>query len=314
MILGWPYKHKRVGVASDGKFGRLGPFDYYWSNGKKIKLPHTGSDYRIGCNVPNYSPLDGRVYEVVNGTTGYGKYVRIALKNGYKVAFAHLNRIDVKKGEIKEGQRIGLVGNTGTGTGCHSHLELRNPSNRLVNPETIIKWRVLKESRVYLTKNQKTKICRDLLGRNCSPVAYKAKLTREDLLSRAYKEVSSNYIKLDRLRGDLKTLKDKIANDYISKTIYHKALEKADKQHSKVVSNLQGEYTVVWEKLKKCNTTKGGGVVGILDGKKTYIVGLGIILMAIGGFLSGDLTLAQAITSGLVGFGFGAVRHGISQK
>ena len=49
----------------------------------------------------------------------------------------------------------------------------------------------------------------------------------------------------------------------------------------------------------------------MLEGKKTYIVAVGIILVAVGGFLSGDLTLLQAVTQGLVGLGLGALRRGV---
>lgn len=52
----------------------------------------------------------------------------------------------------------------------------------------------------------------------------------------------------------------------------------------------------------------------MLEGKKTYLVALGIVLVAFGGFLNGDLSLLEAVTQGLVGLGLGAVRRGIETK
>ena len=52
----------------------------------------------------------------------------------------------------------------------------------------------------------------------------------------------------------------------------------------------------------------------MFNGKKTYLVALGIILVAVGGFLSGDLTLLEALTQGFVGLGLGALRHGVANN
>ena len=45
-----------------------------------------------------------------------------------------------------------------------------------------------------------------------------------------------------------------------------------------------------------------------LEGKKTYIAAIAIVLSAIGGFLAGDLSLGQAVTTVLEGLGFAALR------
>lgn len=51
-----------------------------------------------------------------------------------------------------------------------------------------------------------------------------------------------------------------------------------------------------------------------LSGKKTYIVVVGVVLVAVGGFLAGDLTLQEAINQTLMGFGLGALRMGVAKK
>lgn len=46
----------------------------------------------------------------------------------------------------------------------------------------------------------------------------------------------------------------------------------------------------------------------ILSGKKTYIVAVGAIVAAIVAFLTGEMTLAEAVNSGLLGAGLGTLR------
>ena len=54
--------------------------------------------------------------------------------------------------------------------------------------------------------------------------------------------------------------------------------------------------------------------MNVLSGKKTYLVALGIILVAIGNFLVGDATLVEAVNQILLGLGLGALRLGIGNK
>ncbi len=51
----------------------------------------------------------------------------------------------------------------------------------------------------------------------------------------------------------------------------------------------------------------------MLDGKKTYIVMLGGILAAIGGYLTGDMSLAEAVILGVNSLGLGALRAGVAK-
>ena len=51
-----------------------------------------------------------------------------------------------------------------------------------------------------------------------------------------------------------------------------------------------------------------------LDGKKTHLVALGVVLTAVGGLLSGDLTLLAAITQTFAGLGLSALRMGVAKK
>jgi murein DD-endopeptidase MepM/ murein hydrolase activator NlpD len=52
--------------------------------------------------------------------------VEIRHASGRSTLYAHLSRIDVKKGQhIDQGQRLGAVGMTGWATGPHLHFEFR---------------------------------------------------------------------------------------------------------------------------------------------------------------------------------------------
>ena len=51
----------------------------------------------------------------------------------------------------------------------------------------------------------------------------------------------------------------------------------------------------------------------MLQGKKTYIVAIGIVMAAAGGFFAGDATLQEAITQALTGLGLGALRMGVKK-
>jgi hypothetical protein len=51
--------------------------------------------------------------------------------------------------------------------------------------------------------------------------------------------------------------------------------------------------------------------MNMLQGKKTYMVALGIVLAAAGGFFAGELTVQEAIVQALTGLGLGALRMGV---
>src|SRR5699024_7771321 len=65
-----------------------------------------------------------------SGVGGYGNVVVIKDSNGYIHVYAHLDSVNVKKGQnISKGDMIGRQGATGQVTGSHLHYEIRKPSN-----------------------------------------------------------------------------------------------------------------------------------------------------------------------------------------
>lgn len=88
--------------------------------------PHTGIDYACPIGTPILSSADGTVIFVGDDTKGYGKYIIICHYDGSGTLYAHLNSISVSKWKsVKQGDVIGLSGNTGNSTGPHLHFEYR---------------------------------------------------------------------------------------------------------------------------------------------------------------------------------------------
>lgn len=75
-------------------------------------------------------------YSGYNGTYGY--VIIISHGYGYKSIYAHNNKNLVKAGEeVKKGQIIAELGNTGRSTGAHVHVEIHK-DGEIIDPETLI--------------------------------------------------------------------------------------------------------------------------------------------------------------------------------
>ncbi len=86
---------------------------------------HLGVDYAAPTGTPVRSVGDGAV-EFAGWQNGYGNVVHIKHANERSTVYAHLSRMDVKKGQrVQQGQRVGAVGTTGWSTGPHLHFEFR---------------------------------------------------------------------------------------------------------------------------------------------------------------------------------------------
>lgn len=72
---------------------------------------------------------------------GYGNYVVINHGNGYSTLYAHMlnNSVVVQPGQVvKQGQKLGIMGNTGRSTGTHLHFELKS-SNGNSDPLSLLR-------------------------------------------------------------------------------------------------------------------------------------------------------------------------------
>jgi murein DD-endopeptidase MepM/ murein hydrolase activator NlpD len=109
---------------------------------KKRKY-HRGIDLKAKRKTPLYAPADGVVSFVQSKNRGdFGRLIKIQHNFGFETLYAHLNKTNVKVGDIvRKNQIIGLTGNSGRSTAPHLHYELRYGS-KLLNPKDFIKWQL----------------------------------------------------------------------------------------------------------------------------------------------------------------------------
>lgn len=100
----------------------------------KVKKMHSGIDFAAPIGTPIYATADGRIDEVNVRFSGYGKMVVIDHGFGYKTRYAHMHEFAVRQGQnIKRGELIGYVGDTGLSTAPHLHYEVLM-NGVLINP------------------------------------------------------------------------------------------------------------------------------------------------------------------------------------
>ncbi len=86
---------------------------------------HLGVDYAAPTGTPVRSVGQG-IVDVAGSQGGFGNVVIVKHANGQTTVYAHLSRINVKRGQtVMQGQTLGLVGATGWATGPHLHFEFR---------------------------------------------------------------------------------------------------------------------------------------------------------------------------------------------
>jgi len=99
---------------------------------------HNGVDYGAPTGTAVRSVGDG-IVETAGWQNGFGNVVHVRHSGDRTTVYAHLSKIDVKKGQrIEQGQRVGAVGSTGWATGPHLHFEFR-VGGRHMDPRTIAK-------------------------------------------------------------------------------------------------------------------------------------------------------------------------------
>ncbi|MEI6028860.1 MAG: peptidoglycan DD-metalloendopeptidase family protein [Betaproteobacteria bacterium] len=86
---------------------------------------HLGVDYAAPTGTPVRVVGEG-VVDFAGWQNGYGNVVHVRHGADRLTVYAHLSRIDVRKGQrVEQGQHIGVVGATGWATGPHLHFEFR---------------------------------------------------------------------------------------------------------------------------------------------------------------------------------------------
>lgn len=121
-----PVSNKDLKKTASGYGMRIDPI-------YKTSKFHEGMDFSASTGTPIYATGNGTVTKA-GWQSGYGRVVVINHGYGYETLYAHMNKIDVRKGQkVIRGEVIGEVGNTGKSTGPHLHYEV-HVKGRVVNP------------------------------------------------------------------------------------------------------------------------------------------------------------------------------------
>lgn len=121
-----PVSNKDLKRTASGYGTRIDPIY------KTVKF-HEGMDFSANTGTPVYVTGNGMVIKA--GWEGlYGNCITVDHGFGYVTKYAHLSKIDVRKGQkVVRGEVIGKVGSTGKSTGPHLHYEV-HVKGRVVNP------------------------------------------------------------------------------------------------------------------------------------------------------------------------------------
>lgn len=139
-----PVANKNLRKMASGFGYRLHPIY------KTYKM-HEGIDFTAPTGTPIYATGNGRVI-TAGPDRGYGNCVVINHGFGYQTLYGHMYRIKARNGQqVKRGELIGYVGNTGLSSGPHCHYEVIrngkkiNPINYFFNDLTEAEYQNMRE-------------------------------------------------------------------------------------------------------------------------------------------------------------------------
>jgi murein DD-endopeptidase MepM/ murein hydrolase activator NlpD len=129
----WPLKGVHGNITN-----RFGPAKHPFTGGWYL---HKGIDIAWGYGVPIVATANGKIQKIDNDPMGLGWYVVLRHNYGFHTRYGHLDRIIAKKGqEVRRGQIIGYMGNSGLSTGPHLHYEVWI-GTQVVDPEQFLSIR-----------------------------------------------------------------------------------------------------------------------------------------------------------------------------
>ncbi len=135
-----PFVMPVTGARRTSEFGDRRLFRYV--DGTSAQAIHNGLDLAAPVGTPILAAGDGRIVfaapRIVTGNS-----VVIEHLPGVYSLYYHLDEVDVQQGElVKQGSRIGTLGNTGLSTGPHLHWEVR-VAGIPVDPEAFVRRPIL---------------------------------------------------------------------------------------------------------------------------------------------------------------------------
>lgn len=113
-----PISNKNLTRLASGFGNRMHPI-------YKVPKMHTGMDFTAPKGTDIYATGTGTVVTAEASKRGYGNHVVIDHGYGYHTLYAHMKNLIVRVGqEVKRGEVIGYVGNSGASVGPHLHYEV----------------------------------------------------------------------------------------------------------------------------------------------------------------------------------------------
>ncbi len=110
---------------------------------KQKIVHHNGIDIAAPIGTEVYAAADGNV-EIAASEKGPGKHILLQHDNGYQTFYSHCDSLLAQKGQqVKSGEVIAYVGQTGKATGPHLHFEIRKDGQPL-DPQKLINFEKLK--------------------------------------------------------------------------------------------------------------------------------------------------------------------------
>lgn len=92
----------------------------------RFRRMHKGMDISAAQGDTIYAAWEGKVRIVRYEPNGYGNFVVVRHPNGLETIYGHMSKhLCVTDQEVKAGEPIGLVGDTGRSFGAHLHFETR---------------------------------------------------------------------------------------------------------------------------------------------------------------------------------------------
>ena len=134
--------------------------DFYVASGFKMRMHpilkinkfHKGMDFTAPKGTPVYASGNGKV-SIAQRSSTFGNVVYIEHGYGYRTIYAHLSKIKVRKyNDVKRGDLIGYVGNTGLSVAAHLHYEVHkngialNPINFYYGDLSLEEFATLQET------------------------------------------------------------------------------------------------------------------------------------------------------------------------
>lgn len=108
----WPIKEATITSGFGTRWGKQHKGLDMWNEGE--------------AKTPIQAARDGIVVEAGATRAGYGYLVVLDHGEGLQTFYAHMRKVSVNVGqEVKRGETVGYMGNTGDSTGYHLHFEVR---------------------------------------------------------------------------------------------------------------------------------------------------------------------------------------------